>query len=55
VNEKRTKRKKPSLEEPQVDPASTNNLIGFFALLLEIDRRKNPRLYAAHKVTEPLC
>jgi hypothetical protein len=30
---------------PKVDPSATDNLIGFFALLLEIDRRVNPHLY----------
>lgn len=46
---KKPKKKKPerSEKEPLVDPAATNNLVGFFALLLEIDRRNNPDLYKA--------
>jgi len=32
-------------ETSHVDQAAANNLIGFFALLLEIDMRNNPDLY----------
>lgn len=42
---KRAKKSGRSVQEPLVDPSSTNNLVGFFALLLEIDRRNNPHLY----------
>jgi hypothetical protein len=31
--------------EPQVDLASTDNLVGFFSLLLEIDMRLHPEDY----------
>lgn len=42
------KPKKPRRsQEVQVDPAATNNLVGFFALLLEIDKRLNPDNYHA--------
>lgn len=48
--EKKKKQKKPKRSsEPLVDPAATNNLVGFFALLLEIDRRNNPHLYKVQK------
>jgi len=45
------KQNKPdrSSQEPLVDPASTNSAVGFFALLLEIDQRKNPHLYKVSK------
>lgn len=33
------------MQEAVVDPAATNNLVGFFALLLEVDMRNNPQLY----------
>jgi len=51
VSERKAKKSKPRVvaQEPLVDPASTNNLVGFFALLLEIDRRNNPNLYKAPK------
>lgn len=45
----KVKKAKPSKREPLIDPASTNNLVGFFALLLEIDRRNNPQLYKVQK------
>ena len=42
------KSKKPRRsQEAQVDPAATDNLIGFFAQLLEIDKRLNPENYHA--------
>jgi hypothetical protein len=33
------------VEEKQVAPASSYNLVGFFDLLLAIDRRVNPERY----------
>jgi hypothetical protein len=45
VDEKvKTKRKRSSALP--VDPAATDNLVGFFSLLFEIDRAKNPHLYS---------
>jgi hypothetical protein len=49
---KKQQRPKRQSEEPLVDPASTDNLVGFFALLLEIDRRKNPHLYAVPQIEQ---
>jgi len=44
-----SKTKKQTMENgrkiPQVDPSATDNFIGFFALLLKIDKRVNPHLY----------
>jgi hypothetical protein len=43
-----TKIRKPRRSQKvQVDPAATDNLIGFFALLLEIDMRLRPEDYRA--------
>jgi hypothetical protein len=41
-----------SEQKPLIDPAATDNLIGFFALLLAIDIRNNPQDYQGH--TTPL-
>ena len=49
---KKTRKPGRSLQESLVDPAATDNLVGFFALLLEIDKRKNPHLYAASKMDQ---
>jgi hypothetical protein len=46
VPEKKRKPKKPRRSQGvQVDPAATDNLIGFFAQLLVVDKRINPQDY----------
>jgi len=54
AQEKPEKAKRPR-KEPLVDPAASDNLIGFFGLLLEIDRRNNPHLYTAPKADPSQC
>lgn len=45
VIKKGRKRPQRPAQEPLVDPTATDNLVGFFALLLEIDQRNNPQFY----------
>jgi len=35
-----------------LDNDAQQNLVGFFELLLEIDQRNNPELYAGHSDTD---
>ena len=41
--------KEDSDDTIKIDPTATDNLIGFFALLLKIDKRVNPHLYKSPK------